>query len=212
MLELKEFTMPPEIYVIDSREKNPYVFEDCKTITVALEEGDYGVLSSSGTLLPVRVERKTLADLQQSLGQERFMRELSRLHSVKSYLLIEATATQVIEALDAHSKFALMEQCTEFAVQPIFGDDREISQYLCRLILRSELFAHEMSKWLLTKIPEYNEHIKIGPWGGWVKYDSNGDAVASGNTIDSLHNLIRALPTAKPPQAMNFKKTVFPES
>jgi hypothetical protein len=212
------------IFVVDSREKMPYSFGNHKTITVALEEGDYGILSDSGLLLPVRVERKTFADFKQSIrtfcrgfGEPcPFADELYRLRGLSSYLLIEASASTVVNGeyncdlagIDFEKFFQI---CTDHGIHIIFGDNRQTSESLCKILLESHLFHHEMAEWSLQAAPESYPMIRIGKWGEWCQYNSEGKAIASGNTADSLHRLLQALPTAKPPQKIEVSKEILSE-
>lgn len=104
-----ELIESPFVVAIDTREQLAYGFADMRTdahqgkqpllvrrATVHLPTGDYS-LCEEGTIrvtLPVAVERKTLADLFSTLGQERdrFERELARLDALEvAAVVVEAS-------------------------------------------------------------------------------------------------------------------------
>ena len=88
------------IIVIDTREILPLKFtSDIECITRTLEVGDYGALID-GVLAPIRIERKSVADLFTSFQGENYERERAKIDKAASlnlrYILaIEASAIEV---------------------------------------------------------------------------------------------------------------------
>lgn len=77
--------------IIDTREQTPLEFTHLFSLTGSLQSGDYSILGLEESFC---VERKTIADLAQSLTRERarFMREMHRLRGFSNaYLLIIGT-------------------------------------------------------------------------------------------------------------------------
>ena len=74
----------------DTREQNPLIFPSAKVETGILDTGDYSI---KGWENQITIERKSLPDLLNSLGQdrERFFKEIIRLRGFEySGLIIEA--------------------------------------------------------------------------------------------------------------------------
>lgn len=107
----------PYLIVIDTREKTPFMFRGAKTdadqghrplsvrtVVRGLPTGDY---SLEGYESQVAVERKSLADLYNTIsqGRERFVRELERLDAMEyAAVVIEASWLQIITDPPAYSK------------------------------------------------------------------------------------------------------------
>jgi DNA excision repair protein ERCC-4 len=103
---------PALCFLCDSREQWPIKFaspvrrefSDGGTLVVGLKEGDYSCsLDGGATILPVRVERKSLGDLFGCVGhgRERFERELERLMAYPyRALVIEATMDDVLRGYE----------------------------------------------------------------------------------------------------------------
>lgn len=99
----------PFTVAIDSREQRPYSFKGLlsdarqgrrplvvQTATVALSQGDYSIV---GCETEIAIERKSLADLYHTLGQERerFQRELERLNSLRwAAVVVESDWAEVL--------------------------------------------------------------------------------------------------------------------
>jgi len=88
------------IIVIDSREQNPFTFDnqDCEVTAGSLTTGDY---SLAGLTDRVALERKSLADLVSCLtgsNRERFERELNRGRALDYFaVVIEAGFTELTD-------------------------------------------------------------------------------------------------------------------
>ena len=107
----------PYCLVIDSREKTPFTFAGVKcdardggrplavrTVVRGLPSGDYSV---EGLESQVAVERKSLADLYNTLGQgrDRFERELERLDAMEyAAVVIEASWQSILSQTHLYSK------------------------------------------------------------------------------------------------------------
>jgi len=91
--------------VIDTREQNPLVFENCLTEPATLTTGDYSI-KHLDTLFSV--ERKSVSDLTSSLtqGRERFIREMLRLRSYEFRRLLIIGTRQQIQDHDYRSRAA----------------------------------------------------------------------------------------------------------
>ncbi len=79
----------------DTRENRPLIFERLPSITGTLPTGDYSVKGSTHL---ISVERKSIADLVQSVGRDRdrFTRELERLRGYHfKRLLIVGTENEI---------------------------------------------------------------------------------------------------------------------
>lgn len=86
-----ELKMENLTVVIDSREQNPWTFDDMKTELGTLSVGDYAV---KGLESVIAIERKSLSDFVSCCGSERtrFQRELDRLRGWPvSAVVIEAS-------------------------------------------------------------------------------------------------------------------------
>ena len=86
------------VIVIDTREQTPWDFET-PTVRGTLKTGDYSVLSLEAL---IAVERKSLADLVQSLTweRERFVREVERLAELRwRAIIVEAHMGDVTRGL-----------------------------------------------------------------------------------------------------------------
>ena len=103
----------PRLYFIqDSREQWPIKFaapvrrefSDGGTVVRGLGEGDYSVSYDAGvTVLPIRIERKSLGDFYGCVGhgRERFERELDRLRAYDyRAIVIEATADDILRGYE----------------------------------------------------------------------------------------------------------------
>lgn len=79
--------------IIDTREQTPWGLEPLQTIRGTLDTGDYSVV---GLEHRIRLERKSLPDLLQCIGNERqrFERELSRLLAYPSRMVVVETTWQ----------------------------------------------------------------------------------------------------------------------
>jgi ERCC4-type nuclease len=99
---------PTVTFVIDSREQMPLDFQQpirtdffgsSDTRVTALKEGDYSVSLDGGvTVLPIRLERKSIGDLFGvfGFGRERFERELIRLEAFDYRgIIVEATLNEI---------------------------------------------------------------------------------------------------------------------
>lgn len=96
-------------FVVDTREQLPYQlaqpdksrFDDGDSLHYCLDAGDYSV-ELDGELLPIRIERKSIGDYFGvcGKGRERFERELERLRAYSSFLLIEASAEEVLRGYE----------------------------------------------------------------------------------------------------------------
>lgn len=87
----QKVTLQDFCIIIDTREQLPFSFNglSCKTEKAALETGDYSVKGYEKNII---VERKSKADLFQSVGRERqrFQKEFERLTFVKySAIVVE---------------------------------------------------------------------------------------------------------------------------
>lgn len=96
------------VIAVDSREKRPYDFlsqaGDITTITATLPIGDY---SLQGCFHLIALERKSMADLANCLGneRERFTRELMRARSLESFcVIVEGSYTDVLNGNWGRSK------------------------------------------------------------------------------------------------------------
>jgi len=112
-----EIVTSPFTVVIDTREQTPYMFADLRcdqregggplSVLIAragLDTGDYSVV---GYEKIVAIERKSLADLFHTLGQdrERFERELERLSSYETArVLVEAEWSEILNSPPQHSQ------------------------------------------------------------------------------------------------------------
>jgi ERCC4-type nuclease len=95
-------------FLVDTREQLPFefgkpirtdFFGDSSARTVTLSEGDYAVsLDGGATVLPVRLERKSIGDLFGvfGFGRERFERELMRLEPFAYRALVIETTLDAI--------------------------------------------------------------------------------------------------------------------
>lgn len=86
-----ELKMQDLTIVIDSREQNPWTFDEMKTELGTLSVGDYSVRGMEQT---IAIERKSLPDFVSCCGGERdrFQRELDRLRGWPiSAVIIEAS-------------------------------------------------------------------------------------------------------------------------
>jgi ERCC4-type nuclease len=81
--------------IIDSREKKPLTFGEIPTIVQKLKTGDYSVCGLEDKLC---IERKaSVAEVALNVVQERFVRELKRMHKMEhSYLLLEFSIQDVL--------------------------------------------------------------------------------------------------------------------
>ena len=134
---------PPLEILVDTREQLPYLFEDynCIIERKGLKTGDYSI---SGLEDKVAVERKTKADLYNSLGKgrKRFKKEFERLSGFKyAALVIEAGIREVLNP-PARSKMnpasvfeSLVSWSMKYGVYVYFGDDRYFSEKLVYSIL-----------------------------------------------------------------------------
>ena len=80
------------VIVIDSREQEPFVFENLPSVEGSLATGDYSV---GGLTHLIALERKSLPDLLACCGRERdrFKRELQRMMAYRfRMLVVEADA------------------------------------------------------------------------------------------------------------------------
>lgn len=144
--------------IIDTREQLPYSFPAGPVVVRALQVGDYSIEGLEGVFA---IERKSLSDLIGviTFGRERFLREIERAASLKTfYLLIEANLAD-IEAGNYRSKAtpesiigSLLAWVARFPnFKPIFGGNRRSSERLAEKILRRELI--ESSRTSLNVIP-----------------------------------------------------------
>lgn len=100
----------PFTVVVDSREQTPFAFTGLhgdarhgrqpltvRTVTAGLSAGDYSI---EGFERQVAIERKSLCDLFNTLGQARarFIRELGRLHAMEfAAVVVEAGWEEVLQ-------------------------------------------------------------------------------------------------------------------
>jgi hypothetical protein len=161
--------------VIDTREQNPYQFgkphrrefEDGGVVEYKLDEGDYAC-ELDGSLLPVRVERKSITDFYAVVGRERERfagdkvgtyyggeSELLRLNRFTSYLIIEATIDEVVHGIErskVNGKAAIgsvLCWTVKYGIMPVFAGNWRTGNAICRRILE-EFAAH----WLQQKKSE----------------------------------------------------------
>ncbi len=136
----KEFTI-----VIDSREQNPYRFQDA--VTKALKSGDYSILGFEDR---ITVERKTKEDAYASLGagRARFEKELTRLSEYDySAIVIESTLTNFLQA-PAFTRMkpkaainSLISWSVKYGVHIFFASDRRHAKAVTYRILE-KFFKH----------------------------------------------------------------------
>lgn len=134
MKDKKEFTV-----VIDSREQQPYKFENA--ITKSLKTGDYSILGFEDR---ITVERKTKEDAYTSLGAERarFEKELVRLSQYDySAIVIESNLADFLSA-PAFTKMnpkaamnSLVSWSVKYKVSVFFASDRTHAKALVYRIL-----------------------------------------------------------------------------
>jgi hypothetical protein len=107
----------PYVVVIDTREQTPFLFQGMRTdardggrplvvrtVTRGIPSGDYSLEGYEGQ---VAVERKSLADLYNTISQnrERFVRELERLDAMEfAAVVIEASWQRIICEPPTYSK------------------------------------------------------------------------------------------------------------
>jgi ERCC4-type nuclease len=117
VLEVAEVVTFPGLVLIDHREKAPFAFTgfradarqgskalEVPTETAVLPTGDYSLQGFTGR---VAVERKSLADLYHTLGQdrERFVEELKRLDRMeRSAVVVEADWDAILNRPPANSR------------------------------------------------------------------------------------------------------------
>ena len=83
------------VFVIDTRESQPYKFKDSLSIRTKLDAGDY---SLQGFERHIAIERKSISDLLGSLGsgRGRFLKSLERLQGIPCrFLLVECSFDQL---------------------------------------------------------------------------------------------------------------------
>ncbi len=74
--------------IIDTREKQPWLFEAHKTISRKLDTGDYSICGLEDQLCIER--KKSVAELANNLTDQRFKNELERMSKYKfSFLILE---------------------------------------------------------------------------------------------------------------------------
>lgn len=164
-------------FVTDTREQLPLKFftprkdrfDDGGTVEYCLESGDYSC-EKDGVLLPIRIERKSHSDYVGVVGRnrDRFAgaanradgmyqsgptewrkSELERLREFKSYLIIEATAAEVLhgcERSQVPGKAALhsaLAWSITYGIHVIFAGDRTHARQIAQFLL--EEFAYHYS-------------------------------------------------------------------
>ncbi len=89
--------------VVDTREQDPWEFENLESASGTLQTGDYSIV---GLEHLVAIERKSLPDLLGCIGsdRDRFKRELQRLRAYRFRLLVVEATSIEIEAGDWRSK------------------------------------------------------------------------------------------------------------
>ena len=117
-------TLSPFTVLIDTREQTPYEFtairdraprqDQCiKVLTQreTLNVGDYAAVDNGG-ILPIRVERKSKADLFGTVGQgrERFRREMERAEAdrLRLFLVVECNLLDCVADPPPHSELSGM--------------------------------------------------------------------------------------------------------
>ena len=85
----------PFTIVVDSREKKPYSFYGVDVVRTGLETGDYTIQGYEDTFA---VERKSLDDLANTLGQnrERFKREVDRAQAFDEFVVVIEADRQML--------------------------------------------------------------------------------------------------------------------
>ena len=158
-------------WVVDTREQDPYRFGEPHrrefaaggTLRYGLGEGDYAV-ELDAVLLPVRIERKSITDFFAVCGRERERfaglngtgkyksyasastvvekeSELLRLTRFKSYLLIEADASQITHGIERSQVSGKAAICSalcwsvRFGVMPIFASNHRMGNAICQRLL-----------------------------------------------------------------------------
>lgn len=136
--------------VIDTREQLPWGFgkprrrelQDGGVIEYALDAGDYAPMVD-GEVLPMRIERKSMPDWFGAVGKgrKRFERELEKMKTYRSYLIIEASAEEIRAgyerslvsgeaALGSALAFSI-----DYGVMPIFASNRRTAQRIASGLL-----------------------------------------------------------------------------
>jgi ERCC4-type nuclease len=129
--------------LIDTREQNPWTFSKYATVErVTLTDGDYSLKDFSDQ---IRIERKSLADLTQTItkGRDRFYDECKRLMAYKrAALIIEATMYDV-EAecyrsrVSSKSVLGTIHSCwIRFGLVPLFAGNHRDAGRLCEWLFR----------------------------------------------------------------------------
>jgi ERCC4-type nuclease len=143
--------------LVDTREQKPLEFNHpyiTEVIRVKQTVGDYGCRFSDGTEPPIKIERKSLPDLFNSLSNDykRFKKEILRSKENKVTLIVavEASLTKVLKGIETSSR------C---------GD--EILQQMFTLYIRYNLYfvfcnnRDEMARWVTELFLALGrEHIK----------------------------------------------------
>ncbi len=131
--DLKDF-----VIVVDTREQLPFSFNGlpCQAERATLQTGDYSVKGYEKNIV---VERKSKADLFQSVGRERerFQKEFERLTFVKySAIVIEADWREIERKPEntimnpAAVRNTIFSWCLKYNVIPILANDRQEAERL----------------------------------------------------------------------------------
>jgi len=144
---------PPVVIIVDTREQLPYDFAGVETIRACLPSGDYSVQNYETV---AAVERKTLADLVQSLshGRERFEREMERLKEYEfKILMIDAT----LEDIAKHRYQSQMHPSAvvgslaafmlDYQIQVVFAGKREYAELLTLRLLTKFWERKQKAAW-----------------------------------------------------------------
>ncbi len=142
------------VIVIDSREPEPFVFENPPSVEGSLATGDYSI---DGLTHLITLERKSLPDLLACCGRERdrFKRELQRMMAYRFRMLVVEADALTLETGEWRSKLqpshvlgSLSAWTAQFGLPVWLGGDHEscarfVEKYLyqCARCVASEYTA-----------------------------------------------------------------------
>ena len=142
------------VIVIDSREQEPFVFENLPSVEGSLATGDYSV---GGLTHLIALERKNLPDLLACCGRERdrFKRELQRMMAYRFRMLVVEADALTLEAGEWRSQLqpshvlgSLSAWTAQYSLPVWLGGDHEncarfVEKYLyqCARCVASECAA-----------------------------------------------------------------------
>jgi len=136
--------------LIDTREQNPFVFRGYPVIRKGLKYGDYSLKGHTGLVV---IERKSLADLFQTVSRKdnfaRFCNELDGIKNTVKYkfILVEANPTGLMcgykysMANGSLLMDKLMSIGMKYDITIVFGGDRCGAERLALSILKAALVA-----------------------------------------------------------------------